>query len=118
MTVDIQKMKTRLKTRLAELRAQIKNDDLTERDENEKSPEFEEAATDMVDEEMGQAFVSDETGVMTEIQDALKRIEEGTYGFCLQCGQPIPEKRLEAIPWAAYCIKDEEQREQAQGLNQ
>jgi DnaK suppressor protein len=113
MTVDIQKMKTRLKTRFAELRAHIKNDDLVESNENEKSPEFEEAASDMVDEEMEQAFVSDEVGVMTEIQDALKRIEEGTYGFCLQCGQPIPEKRLEAIPWAAYCIKDEEQREQA-----
>lgn len=118
MTVDIQEMKARLETRLAELQAQIKNDDVTESSENEKSPEYEEAASDMVEQEMEQAFVSDEVGVMTEIQDALKRIEEGTYGFCLQCGQPIPEKRLEAIPWAAYCIKDEEQREQAQGLNQ
>lgn len=118
MAVDIQKMKTRLETRLAELRAQIKSDALTDINENEKSIEYEEAASDMMEEEMEQALVADEAGVMTEIQDALKRIEGGTYGFCIQCGQPIPEKRLEAIPWAAYCIKDEEQREQAQGLNQ
>ncbi|HLG65321.1 MAG TPA: TraR/DksA C4-type zinc finger protein [Ktedonosporobacter sp.] len=33
------------------------------------------------------------------------------YGTCVDCGQPIPEKRLEAIPWAARCIKDEEKLE-------
>ncbi|HUJ13567.1 MAG TPA: TraR/DksA family transcriptional regulator [Thermoanaerobaculia bacterium] len=40
-----------------------------------------------------------------QVQDALRRIEAGTYGKCLIDGAPIPEKRLAAVPWAAYCAK-------------
>jgi DnaK suppressor protein len=38
------------------------------------------------------------------INDALKRIEDGTYGICANCGKPIGEERLAAIPWATHCI--------------
>jgi|SRR5579863_3931669 len=117
MTIDTQKMKKQMKARLAELQAQTRFENATGMTEDEKALEYEEAASDMVAEEMKQALTSEEAGVIKEIRDALKRIEEGSYGFCVQCGQPIPEKRLEAIPWAAYCIKDEERREKAQGLD-
>ena len=50
--------------------------------------------------------------LLTEVERALERIEQGTYGKCVDCGQPIPEKRLEAIPWAARDVKCEEQLEQ------
>ena len=39
-----------------------------------------------------------------EISAAQRRIENGTYGTCLRCDDPIPAKRLDAIPWAAYCV--------------
>jgi DnaK suppressor protein len=39
---------------------------------------------------------------------ALGRIDDGTYGECLNCGQEIGPKRLEAIPWARYCITCQE----------
>jgi DnaK suppressor protein len=42
------------------------------------------------------------------INAALARIEAGTYGECLNCGQEIGLKRLEAIPWARYCITCQE----------
>ena len=42
------------------------------------------------------------------INAALGRIEDGTYGECLNCGQEIGPKRLEAIPWARYCIACQE----------
>ncbi len=42
---------------------------------------------------------------------ALERIEEGTYGECLQCGKTIGEKRLEALPWTSYCIECQEKIE-------
>jgi len=45
---------------------------------------------------------------LREIRAALARIEEGSYGVCLSCEQPIPKKRLEAIPWAAYCVRCQE----------
>ena len=47
-----------------------------------------------------------------EVEDALKRIEAGTYGRCTECGEQIPDKRLEAMPWVALCVKDEERLEQ------
>jgi DnaK suppressor protein len=42
--------------------------------------------------------------VISEIDAALKRIDDGTYGTCTNCGGEIPRERLEANPWAALCI--------------
>jgi RNA polymerase-binding transcription factor DksA len=42
------------------------------------------------------------------IDEALQRITDGTYGVCRRCGQPIPDDRLEAIPFAAYDIECQE----------
>ena len=41
---------------------------------------------------------------LTEIEDALKKFDEGTYGVCENCGNPIPDARLEAKPAARLCI--------------
>src|SRR5579862_3753578 len=38
------------------------------------------------------------------IEEALDRIEAGDYGVCLRCEEPIPAKRLQAVPWAKYCV--------------
>ena len=43
---------------------------------------------------------------------ALQRIDDGRYGLCVVCGNAIPEKRLEAIPWAARDVKCEQALEQ------
>ena len=42
--------------------------------------------------------------VISEIDAALQRIEDGTYGTCVNCGREIPRERLEANPWASLCI--------------
>jgi RNA polymerase-binding protein DksA len=42
--------------------------------------------------------------VLSEIDAALQRIEDGTYGTCVNCGEEIPLARLEANPWASLCI--------------
>jgi RNA polymerase-binding protein DksA len=44
--------------------------------------------------------------VLSEINTALKRIEDGTYGTCKVCGKEIAPERLEAYPWASLCIDD------------
>jgi DnaK suppressor protein len=38
------------------------------------------------------------------IEEALDRIQAGDYGICLSCEEPIPAKRLQALPWAKYCV--------------
>jgi DnaK suppressor protein len=49
-----------------------------------------------------------ERGTLLQIDEALARIDEGSYGFCTNCGQPIAEKRLTAVPWAPYCVDCQE----------
>jgi DnaK suppressor protein len=44
--------------------------------------------------------------LLAEVEAALGRIEDGTYGTCLACGKPIGEERLEAVPYATLCIDD------------
>ena len=43
--------------------------------------------------------------ILTEIEAALERLDDEEYGDCANCSEPIAQKRLEAIPWARYCIK-------------
>jgi RNA polymerase-binding protein DksA len=43
------------------------------------------------------------------VEEALDRIKVGDYGSCQACGDPIPGKRLKAVPWARYCISCQEQ---------
>jgi RNA polymerase-binding protein DksA len=44
---------------------------------------------------------------LKEIDAALRRIDDGTYGTCLICGKPIAAERLRALPWARLCIDDQ-----------
>ena len=53
------------------------------------------------------------SATLVRVQDALRRIEEGTYGKCLDCSREIEPARLEAIPWAEYCLEDQEKRDRA-----
>jgi DnaK suppressor protein len=48
---------------------------------------------------------------LTQVRLALERLNEGTFGECLHCGNPIGEKRLEALPWTPYCIECQEKIE-------
>src|ERR1022692_1289061 len=42
------------------------------------------------------------------VEEALDRIQSGDFGVCLACEQPIPSKRLQALPWARYCVPCQE----------
>ncbi len=74
--------------------------------------DFEEIAVDFLETQQEQSLLVNEQALLAEVESALKRIDQGTYGKCTNCGQPIPEKRLEALPWASRDIKCEEQLEQ------
>ena len=55
--------------------------------------------------------------LLQSIDTALERIGEGGYGKCANCGQPIQEKRLEAVPWARHCIRCQDLIERGQLTN-
>ena len=57
-------------------------------------------------------LMSEEVDVVEMIDEALQRLEDSEYGICLDCGEQIPRKRLEAKPYAKYCVKCKSRREQ------
>jgi RNA polymerase-binding protein DksA len=61
-------------------------------------------ATETLDREIDSTLEENSENVLAAIDAALKRIEEGTYGKCVNCGKEIGEERLVALPWATLCI--------------
>jgi DnaK suppressor protein len=53
------------------------------------------------------------TALLREVEDALRRIQEGTYGICSKCGGRIRAKRLVVMPWANLCVACQEEEESA-----
>ena len=63
--------------------------------------------TQMAVERMSQVAVADRLqAVEVDVRRALAKLDEGSYGRCDVCGRPIPEGRLEALPWATLCVED------------
>jgi RNA polymerase-binding protein DksA len=68
-------------------------------------------ATETYDRELDYTLGENSEHVLAEINAALERIENGTYGTCRNCGKPIPPERLEARPWATLDIDCQRQLE-------
>ena len=105
------------KRRLMDLRAQLSAEVL--RDEASGRGQTLDVAADtgdasVADESESEDFTDAErdSATLQEVEAALRRIEDGTYGRCVVDGKPIEAKRLDAEPWTRYCIEHQRQREQ------
>jgi DnaK suppressor protein len=67
-----------------------------------------------IQEDIEFALIQMKAETMNKINEALSRLEEGTYGFCFECGDEIAEQRLRALPFAVRCKDCEQARENAQ----
>jgi RNA polymerase-binding transcription factor DksA len=68
-------------------------------------------ASEMFDREVDESLGENAEQIVREIDAALARIDDGTYGTCTRCSRPIPEERLDAVPYAVLCVackRDEE----------
>ena len=63
------------------------------------------AGTDNFDREFALSLVSNEQEALYEIEEALKRLEAGTFGICEICEKPVRKERLEAVPFARMCVQ-------------
>lgn len=68
-------------------------------------------ATDNYDREFSLGLASNDRQVLYELDDAMKRIEDGSFGVCEDCNSIISKVRLKAVPYARLCIKCQEKRE-------
>jgi len=74
-----------------------------------------ELGTGNSDQELTLSLMGSEKNALDQIDGALKRIEDGSYGECEDCGVRIPEPRLEALPYAALCVQCASRREDGHG---
>ncbi len=68
-------------------------------------------ATNTFEQERQAALQRNLETVLIEVNDALARMDAGTYGTCVDCGKEIPIERLEARPYAIRCIEDQERED-------
>lgn len=61
-------------------------------------------ASDDYEREFSLGRATDEQKMLYAIDEAMKRVEDGTYGYCQECNRPIPKTRLKALPYTAVCI--------------
>jgi RNA polymerase-binding transcription factor DksA len=69
--------------------------------------------SDNFEQEFTLSLMQTEGGTLESIETALERIEDGLYGLCDECSQPISKTRLNAIPYAPHCIKCAQKLEQS-----
>ncbi len=69
------------------------------------------AGSDTFEEELFMEHLENEENLVYEIEESLQRIAKGDYGICLGCEKKIPKARLEAIPYAQYCVACKEEME-------
>lgn len=111
---DIERFRKRLLAREEELQEDIS------RFENEareaRSAEVEDPIDQVTSSEMKAAGFQVGTvaaATLSEVREAIRRIDEGTYGICIDCDRPIEAARLEAVPWTPYCLADQEKHDRA-----
>jgi len=68
-------------------------------------------ASDDYERDFSLGRATDEQKILYMIDEAIKRVEDGTYGSCLQCGKAIPKKRLKVLPYTELCIDCQKSRE-------
>jgi RNA polymerase-binding transcription factor DksA len=85
------------------------------RDNSADLASYAETGTDNFSLETALNIASNESEWLQNIGDALRRIEDGSYGTCEMCEQPIPRKRLEFFPSAKYCVGCQSKLEKERG---
>jgi DnaK suppressor protein len=109
---DLATLRKALESRRAELtRAHGENLALGTRSEQEQFPDPMDAATRAEEEAERLGLAEKERALLNEIDRALAKIQQGTYGVSELSGRPIPIERLQAVPWARLTADEEEQRE-------
>ena len=72
----------------------------------------EELGSDNAEQELTLTLLGSDEGILDQIEAAIRRVEDGSYGRCKNCGEQIPKTRLDAVPYAADCVRCASQEEE------
>ena len=109
---DLQEIRQKLEAELVRLQGYIKNSNEGKGQRAGTNLDRDDLAHNFASRERRLALRDVENAQVAQIEDALERIEDGTYGMCAGCGEAIAPKRLEIIPYATLCVRC--QRKQVQ----
>jgi RNA polymerase-binding transcription factor DksA len=119
VTIDVDRKRSELLDLRERLRASAaaNEHELALDDESGELPawgpdEIADHASGTFDRELGDTLEENADAILREVDTALERIEEGTYGICAACGKEIPSERLDAVPYATLCVEDKRRLEQ------
>ena len=90
---------------LPALRADISSANAARQDSNVDDEHDPEGATIAFELSQASALLQQSSSGLAQVEAALQRVADGTYGVCEVCGVPIAEGRLEARPWTPYCLE-------------
>jgi DnaK suppressor protein len=117
--VDVTPYRARLfalRARLLGDMTQMKDDSLNDHCKTTSIPtDREELGSDDADQELTVDLLGSDEDILDQIEAAIQRIEDGSYGRCEECGAKIPKSRLDAIPYAAECERCASQQEEDHG---
>jgi DnaK suppressor protein len=102
---ELNKLKDVLEKKQAELAGVIVN---REGIEIEKSPDALDEVQHAAERELAIRNLDRDSALLRNVRLALRRIQDGAYGVCLHCEEEISQKRLNAVPWAPFCISCQE----------
>ena len=114
MVIDRQKVRMRLEAKHIELQREIAallDEEASIGLSSLGVDDIGDTAQDLQEVRQDESMLLNECLLLTAVEEAIRHLLDGTYGYCLSCGQPIPEKRLEAIPWA---VRDKACQEQCE----
>ncbi len=107
-TLELKTLEATLQTRARELARS-----LAERNEIaiERAADNFDASLLAVERESSARTLEQDFRLLREVEAALRRLRDGTFGICQRCDEEIAPKRLQAIPWAAFCVSCQEKAE-------
>ena len=103
---ELNKYRNILEAKQAELEQLVRNRDGIA---IEKSPDALDEVQHAAERELAIRNLDRESNLLRNVRAALRRIDDGSYGVCLHCEEQINPKRLNAVPWAPFCIQCQEQ---------
>ncbi len=109
--MDLEKIKQQLLEKKAQIIESLENNSKESQNEKSGVEDTADEVTAELSRETLYKLSQTEREKLFLIEIALKKIENGTYGVCEECGEPIGEKRLEALPWVRLCIECSEKDE-------
>ena len=114
MVIDRQKVRMRLEAKHIELQREIAallDEEASIGLSSLGVDDLGDTAQDLQEVRQDESMLLNERHLLAAVEEAIGRLRNGTYGYCISCGQPIPAKRLEAIPWA---VRDRACQEQCE----